>query len=355
MGDTDKGKKGVPRVEKLREIFSKIMEEQQAKTTPDAIKYVLEPNPVKLSGPGNYISWARHVQLILSSHGYENLLLPNEKENIENDVSIKQVNDRILLWLFGSMEPIVRDQVETMVSVSEVWTALEKQFSGKSNKMQATRIMHELVHLKQDSRSVTEYAGEMKKLYRDLHYYHPFEPSDKEDFAIHHKWFEPLVSKIFLDGLDRKFDLCRQLIFSKTDWPSLEDIVSSVMEEETRLIDEKDTQQGTDAYAAMFLHRFRASRKGMSADKNRFFCNLCKQKGHTKERCYKLPCFPPGWQKARSQQGGAFGGKWKQTNHITPVGEVPMVDVQALEEYKSKLKLSEGAGDREITWDWDHA
>lgn len=63
------------------------------------------------------------------------------------------------------------------------------------------------------------------------------------------------------------------------------------------------------------------------------------------------------------------------TNHITPVGEVPMVDVQALEEYKSKLKLSEGsssshdsskvdssffvtsqgAGDREITWDWDHA
>jgi hypothetical protein len=46
--------------------------------------------------------------------------------------------------------------------------------------MQATQIMHELTHLKQGSRSVTEYAGEVKKLYRDLYYYHPFEPVDKE-------------------------------------------------------------------------------------------------------------------------------------------------------------------------------
>jgi hypothetical protein len=59
----------------------------------------------------------------------------------------------------------------------------------------------------------------MKRLYRDLHYYHPFEPVDKKDLAIHHKWFEPIVSKIFLDGLDEKFNLRRQLIFSNPAWP----------------------------------------------------------------------------------------------------------------------------------------
>jgi len=31
-----------------------------------------------------------------------------------------------------------------------------------------------------------EYAGEMKKLYKDLHHYHPFEPGDKKDMTIHH-------------------------------------------------------------------------------------------------------------------------------------------------------------------------
>lgn len=100
------------------------------------------------------------------------------------------------------MESIVREQVETMTTISEVWSTPEKQFAGKSNKMQATRIMHELSHLKKCSRSVTEDVGEMKKLYRNLHYYHPFEPIDKKDLAIHHKWFESFVSKLFFDGLN---------------------------------------------------------------------------------------------------------------------------------------------------------
>jgi hypothetical protein len=98
-------------------------------------RYALEPNPLKLSGSGNYISWARHARLILSSHGYEDLLVCNEEVDIQSDVSAKQVNDKVLVWMLGSMEPTVREQVETMANVSEVWTTLEKQFARKSNKM----------------------------------------------------------------------------------------------------------------------------------------------------------------------------------------------------------------------------
>ena len=83
--------------------------------------------------------------------------------------------------------------------------------------MQATRIMHELLPLKQGTKSVTEYSGELKRLYRELHYYHPFEPVDQKDMAIHHTWFQSLVSKLFLDGLNQEFDLYRQLIFSKSE------------------------------------------------------------------------------------------------------------------------------------------
>jgi len=115
------------------------------------------------------------------------------------------------------MEHIVREQVETMATVAEVWDALQNQFAGKSNKMQATRIMLELLHLKQGTKSVTEYSDELKRLYRDLHYYHPFEPIDQKDMAIHHTWFQSLVSKLFLDGLNQEFDLRRQLIFSKSE------------------------------------------------------------------------------------------------------------------------------------------
>jgi hypothetical protein len=105
------------------------------------------------------------------------------KKKKNGDTGSKQINDKVLAWLLSSMEPTIREQVEVMATVAEVWSSLENQFAGKSNKMQATKIMHELTHLKQGTRSVTEYAGEMKKLYRDLHYYHPFEPIDKKDMA----------------------------------------------------------------------------------------------------------------------------------------------------------------------------
>uniref|UniRef100_A0A453D035 Uncharacterized protein n=1 Tax=Aegilops tauschii subsp. strangulata TaxID=200361 RepID=A0A453D035_AEGTS len=160
MADQTKEKSGDTSVDKLYEILSKVFEQQQQqlKVVPEAVKYALEPNPVKLAGPGNYISWARHAQLILSSHGYEELLSTDE-EKLKSGTITKQINDRVLVWLLASMEPPIREQVETITTVFEVWKALEKQFSGKSNKMQATRIMQELTNLKQGSKSVTEYAG----------------------------------------------------------------------------------------------------------------------------------------------------------------------------------------------------
>jgi hypothetical protein len=36
-------------------FFSKIIE--QPRVNPEIFKYALEPNPVKLSGPENYVSW----------------------------------------------------------------------------------------------------------------------------------------------------------------------------------------------------------------------------------------------------------------------------------------------------------
>jgi hypothetical protein len=150
-----------------------------------------------------------------------------------------------------------------MAMVTEVWAALENQFSGKSNKMQAIRIMHELTNLKQGSMSVTGYSNNVRRLYRDLHYYHPFEPIDKKYIAIHHTWFQSFVSKLFLDGLNQDFDLHHQLIFSKSEWPSLDDIISSIIEEETILGNPKmDDQRGFDATTALSLQKGRAFNQG---------------------------------------------------------------------------------------------
>jgi hypothetical protein len=201
----------------------------------------------------------------------------DEEKQKTSDAYTKQNNDRVLVWLLGSMEPTARQQVEIMSSVSEVWKSLEKQFSGKSNKMHANRIMEELTHLKQGTKSITEYAGEARRLYRDLHYYHPFQPVDKQDLAIHHKWFEPIVAKLFLDGLNMEFNLRRQLIFSQTEWPSLDDIISSVLEEETRLSQPKEDDLTCGDNRAALSMQYCHTAKSFVKDKSKSFCDHCKR------------------------------------------------------------------------------
>jgi hypothetical protein len=49
-------------IQKLCEIFSKMIE--QSKVIAEPVKYILEPNPVKLLGTENYVSWAHHTKLI---------------------------------------------------------------------------------------------------------------------------------------------------------------------------------------------------------------------------------------------------------------------------------------------------
>jgi hypothetical protein len=132
MGDTSQQQPMDASVDKLCEIFSKVLEQQQPKAVPEIIKQVLEPNLVKLSDPENYVSSAHHVKLILGSHGYESLLLAvNEEGEKGGEKENKQINDRVLVWLLSSMEPTIREQVETFATVAEVWLALENQFAEK--------------------------------------------------------------------------------------------------------------------------------------------------------------------------------------------------------------------------------
>jgi hypothetical protein len=160
--------------------------------------------------------------------------------------------------------------------------------------------------------------------------------------AIHHTWFKSFVSKLFLDGLNQEFDLRRQLIFS--DWPSLDDTISNIIEEETRLSHSKvDDYKGIDIRAALSIKNNRTLNSQGVKNKTDTLCDHCGREGHTIKKCFKLHGFSSGWKKGRTQPGGARGGKWNQANHTQPDGELLVVDVQALKEYKSKLKVSEGS------------
>ncbi|KAM0893935.1 hypothetical protein ACQ4PT_024828 [Festuca glaucescens] len=290
-----------------------------------------------------------------------------------------------MVWLLWSMEPSVREQVENLQTAAEVWKEIGQQLSGKTNKMQVPRVLREMRKLKQGQRSVTDYAGELKRLYRDLEFFRPFKSNDPKDLSLLHEWFQPILVDTFLEGMNDEFDLRRQIIYSAPDWPTLDDAVSSILEEETRLSNQVVTSHTSsyDSQAALSSQTHFRSPVASSDDhasatkfeyrrKPKVICENCKKTGHIKKNCFDLIGYPPGWhqQHGRLKIGDARGKKQDRVHLTSSTGELSAAAAQALEEFKSKLlatstespagsvssfHASRGPEDREGTWDWDRA
>ncbi|CAM0909195.1 unnamed protein product [Alopecurus aequalis] len=364
MGETSKDSGMEKLVESMQRMMAQLLEQAQSRTSSglDALKN-LEANPVKLTGPGDFFSWSRNALLILESHGLEKFLREDVKKPGEvTQDQWDQNQKRVMVWLLSSMEKTVREQVEGFQSAAEVWTSIEQQFSGKSNKMQVTRIFHELRHIKQEQKTVTEYAGEIKKLYRDLEYFRPFKAHDPRDVSLLREWFEPLLVQIFLDGLNSEFNLHSQVIQATPDWPTLDQTIASILEEETRLANQITAPQASiDNRAALSSASQIQSGKDQAgahifdyAKRTRGVCEHCKKPGHVKWKCFDLVGYPPGWQKkpsGRFTRGGSSMRRTDRAHFTTSREEQSAVTAQALEEFKAKLMATTVAGPSETTPD----
>ncbi|CAM0949877.1 unnamed protein product [Alopecurus aequalis] len=228
--------------------------------------------------------------------------------------------------------------------------------------MQVTRIFHELRHIKQEQKTVTEYAGEIKKLYRDLEYFRPFKAHDPRDVSLLREWFEPLLVQIFLDGLNSEFNLRSQVIQATPDWPTLDQTIASILEEETRLANQITAPQASiDNRAALSSASQIQSGKDQAgahifdyAKRTRGVCEHCKKPGHVKWKCFDLVGYPPGWQKkpsGRFTRGGSSMRRTDRAHFTTSREEQSAVTAQALEEFKAKLMATTVAGPSETTPD----
>uniref|UniRef100_A0ACD5VES3 Uncharacterized protein n=1 Tax=Avena sativa TaxID=4498 RepID=A0ACD5VES3_AVESA len=413
MGETSKDTSVEKLVESMQRMMAQLLEQAQTKTLSgtDILKN-LEPNPVRLTGPCDYFSWSRNALLILESHGLEKFLKEDEKKPVEvTQEQWDQSQKRVMVWLLSSMDKAVREQVEGFHTAAEVWTSIEKQFSGKSNKMQVTRIIRELRHIKQEQKTVTEYAGEIKKLFRDLEYFRPFKAHDPKDVPLLREWFEPILVQAFLEGLNEEFNLRSQLILALPDWPTLDQTVASILEEETRLSNQIVVPSvNVDTKAALSSLTQVQPNVGMRYDqanttrsnykkKTTSICDNCKRPGHIRRNCFELIGYPPGWQKRPQNRPSSENNNERRFNHshltsatsgtqLAPrpssenntemrfncnhltaaTGETQVTaGIQALEEFKAKMMTAtsenpemassssgaQGVGIRKNTWDWD--
>uniref|UniRef100_A0ACD6AQ01 Uncharacterized protein n=1 Tax=Avena sativa TaxID=4498 RepID=A0ACD6AQ01_AVESA len=146
-----------------------------------------------------------------------------------------------------------------------------------------------------------------------------------------------------------------------TDWPTLDQTIASILEEETRLSNQITApQENIDNRAALSPANKIQSGNGRVgapridyAKRTRVVCDHCKNPGHVKGKCFDLVGYPLGWQR-KPYSGFTRGGNMRSTDRAQFTSsreEQSVVTAHALEEFKAKLMATNAAGPSETTPD----
>uniref|UniRef100_A0ACD6ADD2 Uncharacterized protein n=1 Tax=Avena sativa TaxID=4498 RepID=A0ACD6ADD2_AVESA len=283
--------------ERYKVLFDAIS--RQAESSRKEVEVKEESHPlqaphVKLEGSESYASWAEHAETILVSRKLEGYVLGTVKKPLEEDSKESQrwraTNALVRAWLLGSLSPQIAKQVERIKEASEIWRLLKGTYSRVGNEMLACRIQKELQGLSQGEKKVVDCVSELKRLWSDLDYYDPVDLECGKCVEKFNKWIEKRRCRDFLNSLNSKFENRRAALYGNGTLPSLEQAISAILSEETRLKleDTGSAEHGISQRRSALLAAGGGNlqRLGLNVDDKR--CFECGQPGHMKMACPEL-------------------------------------------------------------------
>ena len=129
-----------------------------------------------LTGPKNYMTWARSVFLALSSinkFGFVNGSIPEPNPTSPLFNSWNICNTTILSWLTNSLSPYLKASVMYINSAKDLWIDLKNRLS-QDNTPRLFELQKEISHLVQGSFSVSSYFTKFKTLWDEFVNNQPF-------------------------------------------------------------------------------------------------------------------------------------------------------------------------------------
>uniref|UniRef100_A0ACD5W740 Uncharacterized protein n=1 Tax=Avena sativa TaxID=4498 RepID=A0ACD5W740_AVESA len=249
---------------------------------------------VKLEGSESYASWAEHAETILVLRKREGYVLGTVKKPLEEDSKEGQrwraTNALVRAWLLSSVSPQIAKQVERIKEASEIWRLLKGTYSGVGNEMLACKIQKELQRLSQEEKTVVEYVSELKRLWSDLYYYDPVELECGKCVEKFNKWIEKRRTRDFLNGLNSMFENRRVSLYGNGTLASLEQVVSAILSEETRLKleDTGPTTHGVAQIRSALLATGGGNLQRLELNLDDKKCFECGEPGHMKMACPQL-------------------------------------------------------------------
>ncbi|XP_073105203.1 uncharacterized protein [Elaeis guineensis] len=251
------------------------------------------------------------------------------------------------------MVPSVAHTVEALTNAYELWQAVAITYFYKGNNMHAHKIQRELRNLTQGFRSVTEYVGELKRLWNDFDFYSPFTPTHPGDVDVFRKWIERQRLVDFLDGLNPEFEYQYSSILSTQEWPTLDKTISLVLSEEIRLVT-MSSSTNTAIRSALVVQPttlgssspINSAQETQPQPRGVKICDHCHKPGHIKAYCYELHGRPT---RGRGRGGGRSGRGRGRYNQEPKTGRKLGTGIMRNGLYYLEGEVSEGYSEISLT------
>ncbi|XP_059444961.1 uncharacterized protein LOC132176698 isoform X2 [Corylus avellana] len=321
----------------------------------------------------NYLKWSQLVRTVLKGKGkISHLMGTGPKPRDPRFEAWDEEDSMIMAWLWNSMIPEISDTCMFLATAKDIWDAIQQTYSKARDAAQVYEVKVKTIAAKQGSKSVTEYANQLKSLWQELDHYRVIKTKCPEDAAVLKDFIEQDRVYDFLVGLNPEFDQVRIQILGKQEVPCFNEVVALIRGEESRrglMLEPQNTDSsamvasgGNNSVTNMERALvFENGRLGQSKAQNRdykdnLWCTYCKKARHTRERCWKLHGKPPsrewGQKGEQPRSNGHAHVAAVQQNEAAPqeLGSLNQEEVERVRSLIGNLDKPSGRGFGEDDW-----
>ncbi|XP_070025670.1 uncharacterized protein [Nicotiana sylvestris] len=246
---------------------------------------------IQLKGTENYSVWSKAMVIALRAKRKLGFIDGScTKSQFAEDLGEdwERVNATVLTWIMNTVSPKPLD--------------LEDRFN-KANGSRVYNLEREIATISQGTSSISVYHSRLKSLWDEYGSLIPSLPviAGTRDFIEHleqQKLFQ------FLMGLNESYGAIRSQILPQSPSPSVSRAFAMLINEENQ---RKVCVSNCQISLANEMNEstvFMSTRGNQSRFKRQsdLYCEYCHFKGHSKDTCYKLHGYPPGYKGKRQQQ-----------------------------------------------------
>ena len=90
----------------------------------------------------------------------------------------------IMAWSWNSMTPEISDTCMFLATAKDIWDAIQQTYSKARDAAQVYEVKVKMIAAKQGSKTVTEYANQLKALWQELDRYRVIKTKCPEDVVV---------------------------------------------------------------------------------------------------------------------------------------------------------------------------